>query len=196
MIFYLKGIIALKSPVTVVIDCHGVGYDVKIPMSTYDKLPEQGAMVQLYIHYYQNDEGVRLYGFISEAERDLFRLLITVSHIGPKIAISALSSMTIDQIAANISLKDEKALAKIPGLGLKSAQRLIVELKDKILDIPVDASPLSLEQHNIIEAEQALITLGYKQQDIRKTISDLGIQNKSPEAIIKEIIKYLYKKRN
>lgn len=198
MFNYLNGIITELNPVFAVVDCNGVGYEVEIPISTYEKL-KLNVKNKLFIHYYQNDEGVRLFGFFSIDEKNIFRKLISISRIGPKIAISMISALPVSTIINAIISDDYKLLAKIPGLGKKTAQRLILELKDKMSEFNLTSQKNDLNNINneiTEQAENALITLGYKQSDIRKTFSSIIKDEPSieVEGLIKKTIKILYKK--
>jgi holliday junction DNA helicase RuvA len=198
MFAYLSGSLQEKSPFSCIIDCGGIGYDIRIPISTYENLPAIGHNVKLMIHYHVSDDDIRLFGFFSEPERLLFRQLISISRIGPKIALSILSAMSVQNIIQAIVRDDDRILATIPGLGKKSAQRLIIELKDKIAEIPqvtLDAIP-GQKKDVLVEAENALMSLGYKLPEIRTAFHDFQAENLSLEEIIKRTIQYLYRKRN
>jgi Holliday junction DNA helicase RuvA len=194
---YISGKLAEITPVFAVLDCNGVGYEIEIPLSTHDKI-RQLSDVKLLVHYYQNDDGIRLFGFFTQEEKDLFRLLISINRVGPKIGLSMLSALPVSTIVNAILADDHKLLARTPGLGAKTAQRLIIELKDKVgsLQTSVERLPQSVNSAITDEAEKALITLGYKQLDIRKTFkillkddADIDVQN-----LIKKTMKHLYKK--
>ncbi|HPR17071.1 MAG TPA: Holliday junction branch migration protein RuvA [Candidatus Cloacimonadota bacterium] len=199
MIAFLDGIVTAKEPVNVVIDCNGVGYFVHIPLSTFDKLPDNGKKARLFIHYSFNEsDGVRLFGFFSKEERDVFRQLISISKIGPKLALAILSGLSVQDFIRAIQAGDIGLIATIPGIGKKSAERLIIELKDKVGSI-ADLSDLmstSGDKDIVMEAETALVTLGYRQFEVRKSIAVLLKENdfKTSEEIIKAAIKALYKK--
>lgn len=199
MIAFLHGIVTHKEPIQAVIDCNGVGYEVNIPLSTFDKLPEIGKSVKLHIHYSFNQmDGVRLFAFFSKKEKDLFRNLITISKIGPKLALAILSGLPVNDLIRAIQVGDVGLISTIPGIGKKSAERLIIELKDKVGNISAESVLVSDDDaSNIVaEAETALITLGYKQFEVRKQINKLMKDNdfKSSEEIIKATIQSLYKK--
>jgi len=197
MFNYLKGIVAEITPLNCVIDCHGVGYEVEIPLSTYEKIRSHSE-IKLLIHYHQNDEGVRLFGFFTNEEKALFRKLISISRVGPKIALSMLSGLPVATLINAILSDDYNLLAKIPGLGKKTAQRLIIELKDKVGEIEVTGQVLGTSQFNDVakEAENALLTLGYKPLDIRKSFREiLSVEPQiGVEDLIKKSIRNLYKK--
>lgn len=198
MFSYLKGILAHKSNLSIIIDCNGVGYDVNIPLSTYDNLPPKGEMVKVFIHFSMSDEGIRLFGFVSEAERSLFRELISISRIGPKIGLSILSGMTVDDFVQAIVADNTNLISTIPGIGKKSAQRLIIELKDKVGKIKGSSINLNTSEitNNILEeAHNALLTLGYSKNNVAKVINRLRSEKniQTSEELIKLSIKELYK---
>ena len=202
MYSYLKGILSEKYPTTIVIDCTGIGYELFIPLSTYDKLPEIGKEVKVLVHYSFNEtDGVRLFGFFSDEEKVLFRQLINISKVGPKLALSVLSGLSIADLIRAIQMGDVNLITTIHGIGKKSAERLIIELKDKVGDITSESlvgNYIGIDSELIQDAETALLTLGYKRYDVRKTISKLMKENEfsTSEEITKAAIKALYKKRN
>lgn len=202
MYSYLKGALSEKNPNTIVVDCNGVGYELFIPLSTYDKLPETGKEVKVLVHYSFNEsDGVRLFGFYSDEEKLLFRQLINISKVGPKLALSVLSGLSIADLIRAVQMGDVDLITTIHGIGKKSAERLIIELKDKvgnITSIPLDGNYPGADSELIQDAETALLTLGYKRYDARKIISKLMKENdfSTSEEIIKAAIKALYKKRN
>lgn len=201
MFSYLKGNLTKKSPFLAVVDCNGVGYEINIPISTFDKLPEIGKKVEIQIHFSMNEsEGIRLFGFWSSEEKEMFRQLLSISKIGPKTAISVLSGISVPNLIRAVQTADIKLISTVPGIGKKSAERLIIELKDKVGKIAFEDVPIAdLEKMDIVrEAESALITLGYKLYEIRKVLFRLTKENdfNSSEELLKAAIKDLYKKRN
>lgn len=197
MFSYLKGKIAEINPLYCVIDCNGVGYEVEISLSTYEKIRRLDE-VKILIHYHKTDDDIRLFGFYTADEKAMFRKLISVSRIGPKIAISMLSSLPISSIINSILTDDYSLLSKVPGIGKKTAQRLIIELKDKVGDIEIKEQLLGEVQINDVakEAESALLKLGYKPFEIRKAFQ--AILREEPkievEDLIKKSMRNLYKK--
>ena len=195
MIQYIRGVLTHKSPVMAIIEAMGIGWELKIPISTYEALPALGKECSLlsYLHISQDD--IRLYGFATTAERELFQMLTKISGIGPKIAISILSTLSIPAFVKAINIGEEGLLTKVPGVGKKSAQRLIVELKDgvhKLMDF-VDHKEMS---DNGLEVENALISLGFNVAQIRKELSlmDDSTRKLPTEDIIKETIKRIYQR--
>ncbi|MFA7056049.1 MAG: Holliday junction branch migration protein RuvA [Candidatus Cloacimonadales bacterium] len=197
MFNYLKGKIAEITPSYCVIDCQGVGYEVEISLTTYEKIRSLEE-IKILIHHFQNDEGVRLFGFYSSDEKAMFRKLISISRVGPKIALSMLSALPVSTIINLILSDDYSLLSKVPGIGKKTAQRLIIELKDKVGDIEIKEQTLGevLISDVTKEAENALLKLGYKPLVIRKAFQ--SILKEEPEIEVEELIKKsmrnLYKK--
>ncbi|MCL2062806.1 MAG: Holliday junction branch migration protein RuvA [Candidatus Cloacimonetes bacterium] len=197
-----------KTPDTVVIDCNGIGFELKIPLSTFDMLPAVFEVTKLFVYTFHNDEGTRLFGFLSKQEKELFKLLINVNRVGPKTALAILSSISIKDLITAILTGNSNIIAKTPGLGKKSAERLIIELKDKIEIISeLDTKKIKTsvtESHNLglnndmfQEVESALVSLGYKNYEIRKALQNVKITNiMTIQEVVKECIKYIYLKRN
>lgn len=175
MIDYIRGILTEKEIAFAAVEAHGVGYGINIPLSTYERLPEQGAEVKLYTHYHVREDAQKLFGFLTKAERELFRQLIGVSSIGPKTAIGILSKVSVDELVKCIALGDPSRLTKIPGIGAKIAQRLIMELRGKITPArsggPSAAKEAAGRSTNTgAEAFEALISLGYNDKQVAKAI--------------------------
>lgn len=163
MIGRLKGILIHKAPPWIVIDVHGVGYELEVPMSTFYDLPEVGREVFLFIHYAQKEDSVSLYGFLRESERRLFRDVQKVSGIGAKIALAVLSGVSVDEFARLVQGSDVAALTRIPGIGKKTAERMVVELRDRAASLAGDvAGATALPGDPVSEAISALQALGYK----------------------------------
>ena len=163
MIGRLRGILAYKQPPWLVIDVSGVGYELEAPMSTFYDLPDVGREVILFTHHAQREDSVSLYGFLRESERRLFRDVQKVSGIGAKIALAVLSGVSVDEFARQVQTGDVAALTRIPGIGKKTAERMVVELRDRVVDL--GSNPLgspSLPNDPQSEATIALQQLGYK----------------------------------
>ena len=135
MITYVSGTLAAKSPTEAVIDVQGIGYALAIPTSSFEKLPAKGKNVKLLTHHYVREDAETLFGFATDAERTLFRTLVGVSGVGPKLALAALSAMPPDALRDHILEGDASVLTRIPGVGKKTAERLVVELKDRLADL-------------------------------------------------------------
>jgi Holliday junction DNA helicase RuvA len=184
MITFLEGTLVEALPTQIVVSVHGVGYQVLIPLSSFDKLPALGSTVKILTHLQIREDAHVLYGFISAQERDLFRLLIThVSGIGPKTALDVLSGTSITTFKAAVVSSDVAALAKTKGIGKKTAERIVVELKDKVgIAAAWEAASAghapSAQEIEINDAVLALISLGYKQADahqaVKKALASLG----------------------
>src|SRR3954467_1656 len=198
MITFLHGRLTTALPTQAVIDVNGVGYEVFIPLSSYDKLPVVGEPLRILTHLHVREDAHILYGFMTSAERDLFRLLVNnVSGIGPKLALAVLSGMSIDRFKAAVVNADIASLSKISGLGKKTAERIVLELKDKLGVVAAweaasaEHAP-SEEQSQANEAVLALIALGYKQVDAHKTVRDIQEREpsiKSAEELVKSALK-------
>lgn len=179
MITFLEGTLASALPTHAVIDVHGVGYEVLIPLSSYDRLPAPGQAVRILTHHHVREDAQILFGFMSVAERDLFRLLVNnVSGIGPKLALAVLSGMSVSNFKAAVVNSDVASLSKISGLGKKTAERIVLELKDKLgvaaaWEAASATNAPTAEQSHANEAVLALIALGYKQVDAHKAVRDL-----------------------
>ena len=197
MIGQLKGFLLDKQPPALLIDVQGVGYELEASMSTFYNLPECGEEIILHTHMVVRDDAQLLYGFISLAERLMFRTLIKISGVGPKLALSALSGLSVRELKAAIVESDTKRLSSISGVGKKVAERLVVELRDKIskgdaLEAVAGAEPLSEEEGKTRDAVMALVSLGYKQAPARKMIADAlkgkELGNISVEDVIKKAL--------
>jgi len=180
LIDYIRGILADKEIEHIAVEANGVGYSVSIPLSTYEKLPEPGKEVKVFIHYYVREDAVKLYGFASKTEREIFLHLIAISKIGPKIALGILSAVSIENLVASVNSADSARLEKIPGIGLKTAQRLVVELKGKLgmyasSSAPVSVSAIKRSGGKINsrrdEAFAAMMSLGYNDKQVLKAVT-------------------------
>ncbi len=170
MIGRLEGKLAEKTPEGVLVDANGVGYDVRIPLSTFLELPDEGKIVRFCVHTYVREDQLQLFGFLSEQERSLFRLFLSVSGVGPRLALALLSGLPVARVVQAIRQRDLAALRGIPGVGNKTAERILVELRDKVgrlegVELPTPAG----------EAEEAtvsaLVNLGYSRGQAEKAVS-------------------------
>jgi Holliday junction DNA helicase RuvA len=198
MIASLSGILKVKSPTEVLVDVGGIGYAVSIPISTYSTLGDLNSPIHLFTHLHVREDAMQLYGFATEAERQLFRLLISITGIGPKIAQGILSGISVSDLRQHIIGGNIAALTSIPGIGRKTAERLVVELRDRIgktestsgsAAIPGDKNA---EIRN--EALLALLSLGYNrvaaEKVIRLALNDSGGSDLNVEDLIKKALKY------
>ena len=197
MIGRLKGTLVAKAPPWLVLDVHGVGYELEAPMSTFYELPELGREVVLFTHYAVKEDSVALYGFFRDAERQLFRTIQKVSGIGAKIALSVLSGVSVDEFARLVQSADLASLTRIPGIGKKTAERIVVELRDRIdglvSGIP-GASPAGAIPHDPqTEATVALHALGYKPQEVTRLVRQVAADGDTAEAIIRKALKAVLK---
>jgi Holliday junction DNA helicase RuvA len=167
MIAHIEGKIDARSDEVVVIDAGGIGYEVHVPTPVIDQLPQEGELCKLYVHTnFREEDGTSLYGFATIQDRDFFRLLLTVSGIGPKVGLSILSSVTVEDIAEAIVAGDIKTLTRINGVGNKTAQRLVLELKDKVAKLRImhHVKKQGKVDTASIDAVDALVALGYSRQ--------------------------------
>jgi holliday junction DNA helicase RuvA len=165
MIGRLKGILVHKQPPWLVVDVHGVGYELEAPMSTFYDLPEIGREIALFTHYAQKEDSVSLYGFLREGERRLFRDVQKVTGIGAKIALAVLSGVSVDEFARMVQAGDVTALTRIPGIGKKTAERMVVELRDRAADLAGVGATLNMPGAPADPQSEAVIALqqlGYK----------------------------------
>ena len=191
MIGRLKGILVHKQPPWLVVDVHGVGYELEAPMSTFYDLPEIGREVSLFTHYAQKEDSVSLYGFLSESERRLFRDVQRVSGIGAKIALAVLSGVSVDEFARQVQTGDVTALTRIPGIGKKTAERMVVELRDRAADLLGGASPIAMGKgpaDPLSEAIVALQQLGYKPAEAQRMAKNAAADGDPAESIIRKAL--------
>lgn len=195
MIAHLKGILSYKSPEYIVIDVHGVGYGLFVSLNTFYKLPELGNQTTLLTYTHVREDTLQLYGFLSEDERILFQQLIGISKIGPKLARNILSKLSVNDLKSAILQADSVMINSVPGVGEKTAKRLILELKDKIpyADIPEPIiyreTPLQDKESLFLDAVSALINLGYPKNKAEKTVrACLSSHSSSPS--LSHVIKY------
>jgi holliday junction DNA helicase RuvA len=197
MITFLDGKLTNALPTQAIVDVNGVGYEVFIPLSSYDKLPVVGQPIRILTHLHVREDAHILYGFMTAAERDLFRLLVNnVSGIGPKLALAVLSGMSVTNFKGAVVSSDVTALSKISGVGKKTAERMVLELKDKVgVAVAWEAASAEhaptpeLERAN--EAVLALIALGYKQVEAHRVVREL--QQKEADKSAEDLVKFALK---
>ncbi|MBS0582518.1 MAG: Holliday junction branch migration protein RuvA [Proteobacteria bacterium] len=191
MIGRLRGILASKQPPWLVIDVGGVGYEVEAPMSTVFDLPETGREVALFVHYAAKEDTVSLYGFLREAERVLFRTIQKVSGIGAKTALAVLSGVSTDEFARLVQAGDIAALTRIPGIGKKTAERIVVELRDRVdgMALVAPAGAANMPKDPQAEAASALQQLGYKPAEAARLVKETFASGDDAEAIIRKALK-------
>ena len=192
MIGSLRGRLASKQAPQIVIECNGIGYEIETPMSTFLDLPQLGSDLFLYTHLLVRDDAHILYGFSTEDERLMFRTLLKVNRVGAKLALGILSAMSTNDFRRCVELEDTTSMSKIPGVGKKTAERLIIEMRDRI-DAAAPgggkAAPFTAEASARSEAVDALVALGYKPKEVNNLIAKLNIENKSAEDIIRLALK-------
>lgn len=202
MIAQIRGKLVIKTVSMVVIDNHGIGYEVLIPLSTYYELPEVGNDVGLFIYTCFKQDAILLVGFYTENEKQLFKLMISVSGIGPRLAVNVLSGINSNELIKAIANNDLKRLLKVPGLGRKMAERVILELRDKVTEWTSKdkvASPENEQEtidQNVMEEDaiSALINLGYKSQAAKDAVDRVvsaGGEGRPLDVILKEALKIL-----
>ncbi len=191
MIGSLRGQLVSKQAPRIIVECQGVGYEVETPMSTFLDLPATGAEIFLHTHLLVREDAQILYGFATETERSLFRTLLRISGVGAKMGLAILSTMSVADFQRCVEYEDAAMLVKIPGVGKKTAERLIIEMRDKIDKTPampgvskvtVGASPRS-------EAVDALMALGYKAGEVNKLIGSMNLDGQSAEDIIRSALR-------
>jgi Holliday junction DNA helicase RuvA len=190
MIGRLHGVLLEKQPPMILIDVQGVGYELEASMSTFYQLPECGETVTLHTHMVVREDAQLLYGFYALSERLMFRNLIRISGVGPRLAITILSGISAEEFARCIIEGDSKALTRLPGVGKKTAERLVVELKDRLdketsIKLPGLTAKAETQASPVNDAVSALISLGYKAQQASQMIRALDVEGKSTEEIIR-----------
>ncbi len=197
MIGRLSGILIDHTPPYLLVDVQGVGYEVEAPLSTSSRLPELGNPITLHTHLIVREDAHVLCGFISEEERQLFRLLIKVNSVGAKLALGILSGMNCDSFVQCVRDKDTAALTRLPGVGKKTAERLIIEIRDKLDDLsmtptqsPTLVTPTGQTQNDANrDAISALVSLGYKPQEASKLLQKVDVDSQDSETLIKAALK-------
>lgn len=199
MIGRLRGFLAEKHPPHLVLDVNGVGYELEVPMTTLYRLPHVGEPVTLHTHLVVREDAHLLYGFFEKRERELFRELIRLNGVGPKLALALMSGLEVDELVRCVQAQDTSALTRIPGVGKKTAERLLVELKDRFKaweSLPgtftlvangPNAAPLVATAE--ADAVSALISLGYKPQEASKAVSAIKEKDLSSEDLIRRALK-------
>lgn len=196
MISQIRGKLLSKNPPNIILDVNGIGYEISIPMTNFYKLPQVSEEVSLFTHYVVREDAQLLYGFLTSVEKSLFCEVIKANGVGPKLGLAILSSMNASEFCVAISEKNTKQLLKIPGIGKRTADRLIVELADKLEDFNTELAGLNYdvnlsENNSNIESEavNALVSLGYRETDSRKTVKNIFKQDFSLEDTIKYALK-------
>lgn len=187
MLYHIKGILVEKKQDSVVIDVNGIGFEIFVSSTTYLALPEEGSNITLYVHLYVREDSISLYGFYTLTEKILFKLLLSVQGIGPKVARNILSNIQIDDFITAIVTKDLAKLSATPGLGKKTAEKLILDLREKMGAIQFSTSETNNKHLLLSDAISALVNLGYKQQQSRGIVEQVLKEN--PNLNIEDIIR-------
>ena len=202
MIGRLHGILLSKKPPELLLDVHGVGYELSAPMSTFYQLPETGASVILHTHLVVREDAQLLYGFASDAERQLFRTLLKVSGVGPKVALAILSGMAVDDFVRCVRNNDAAQLVRVPGIGKKTAERLLIEMRDRVAswdgggsaELPGKTPGLPIGKNNAMkDAIEALISLGYSPPEASRMVNTVDAADLSSEKIIRAALQTMVK---
>jgi Holliday junction DNA helicase RuvA len=193
MIASLTGQLAFKAPTHLVLDVHGVGYEVLIPLSTYYGLPNLGESTSLSVHTHVREDAIQLFGFLTSQEKDAFVLLTSVSGVGPKLGLSLLSALPVPVLVLAIQSGDVEKLTTVPGIGTKSAGRLVLELKDKVEKLHTGAASAreGLRQGQdatFDDALSALVNLGYRPQDAKEALKQVKTSN-AESIVLKDMIR-------
>ena len=197
MIGRLRGTLVEKAPPVLIIDVGGVGYELEAPMSTFYKLPETGASLVLYTHMVVREDAQLLYGFSDKSEKTVFRTLLKVNGVGPKVALAILSTLGVSDIIETVQMEDVTRLTQVPGIGKKTAERLLVELRDRISaddidpsSFPASSSPESAAPASAIgDAVSALIALGYKPNEASRAVRAVAEEGDASEELIRKALK-------
>jgi Holliday junction DNA helicase RuvA len=190
VIGHLRGRLVRKAPPALIVDVNGVGYELEAPMSTFYRLPELGAEVELHTHLVVREDAHLLYGFSTEDERRLFRDLLRVTGIGPKIGLALLSGIDVETFMRCVESEDAAALTRIPGIGRKTAERLLIEMRDRLAATPPGQTP---SQTNVpaspeTEAYGALVALGYRPAEATRLLKGAGPGTHSTEELIRRAL--------
>ena len=195
MIGSLIGLIKEKTPSSILLEVNGIGYEIAVPLSTSFQLPNVGESAYLLTHLVVREDQHSLYGFATDEERKLFRALIKISGVGAKLAITILSGTNVNGFIQSVVNEDIDALVHLPGIGKKTAERLVVEMKDKVSEISSDENSFSQNTENsaVAEAMNALVTLGYKTKDAKIILDKIESEGLTVEELIRQALKSLNK---
>jgi Holliday junction DNA helicase RuvA len=195
MIGFIRGKLVFKSASLICIETNGLGYELEIPTSTFYDLPQEGSDVRLVTHLQVREDSHTLYGFLKDEERQLFRALTKISGVGARIALGVLSGINVKNFYSCVSQKDIATLTTLPGVGKKTAERLIIEMQDKVMlgITAIDASS-SVQSNTLNEAFNALIALGYKVHEARHVLEKINADGKIVEELLKEALQIIHNK--
>ena len=187
MIGRIHGTLIANNPPRVIVDCHGVGYEIDVPMSTLYQMPSIGQTVTLLTHFVVREDAQQLFGFATEQERESFRALIKISGVGARTALSLLSGMSVEELAQAVTLQESARLTKVPGIGKKTAERLLLELKGK-LGADIGSTTAQTEPDSQIEILQALTALGYSDKE-----AQTALKHVPPDTLVSDGIRLALK---
>ncbi len=196
MIGFLRGLLAVKAPPWLVVDVNGVGYELEAPMSTFYALPATGAPVKLFTHLVVREDAQLLYGFLTDDERRLFRALLKVTGVGPKVALGVLSGISLEAFLACLETEDATALVRIPGIGRKTAERIIIDLRDRVKALGAEggaeflpgAAGMAAPAGAQAEAFSALVALGYKPPEVLRLLKAASTEGATTEELIRKAL--------
>ncbi|NWO02338.1 MAG: Holliday junction branch migration protein RuvA [Idiomarinaceae bacterium] len=204
MIGHIQGVLTSKQPPEVVLDVQGIGYEIQLPMTCFYQLPPIGETIKLITHFVVREDAQLLYGFISASERSLFRLLLKTQGVGPKLALAILSGMSADEFVMAVNQNDVTRLVKLPGVGKKTAERLVIEMRDRLKDwqpstpftdrAPLDSQGMDAGEHPAdarTDAISALQSLGYKENQAEKALQKVYSAEHNSETLIRLALKQL-----
>jgi Holliday junction DNA helicase RuvA len=196
LIAYLRGRLLEKQPPVMVVEANGVGYELEAPMTTFYDLPDPGADTVLHVHMVVREDAHKLYGFSGRPQRDLFRSLLRVSGVGPRVALAILSTLSAEEFLSCMASEDVDRLTHVPGIGRKTAQRLLVEMRDRVLADSEGATlraaqPQPSAPNPAQDAVSALIALGYKAPQASRAVSEVGEKAEGSEEIIRQALRLL-----
>lgn len=194
MIGFLRGRLAAKAPPSLLLDVGGVGYEVEAPLSTFEALPAVGEAVFLHTHLVVREDAHVLYGFASTAERSLFRNLLRVNGVGARLGLTLLSGLSVEEFHRCVHGGDVAALVRLPGIGRKTAERLVIELRDRLPDLPpaaavAGAAPASETASPVQEALSALVALGFKPPEAARLVAAIAVEGRCCEEIIRDALR-------
>ena len=197
MIGHIRGQLMAINDQTVLVDVAGIGYEVEIPIPALAALPGAGGEVSLHTHFIVRDDAQQLYGFGARGERDLFRALLRISGVGPRLALSVISSVAISDLAHAAAQGDISRLTTVPGVGRKTAERMLLDLKDRLAELDIAASGLQpvARTEAVAEAERALVALGYRANEAARAVEAVDGEGLSAEQLVREALKHFYPER-
>ncbi len=202
MIGFLRGILLQKQPPHIVLDVHGVGYELEAPMATFYDLPEEQAETALFTHLVVREDAQLLYGFSDRSQRELFRSLLKVNGVGPRVGLAILSTLSASQFVQCVKQQDALTLTSVPGIGKKTAERMLIDMRDRIDGLDIDSSggenvegaSLETNQDPIGDAIGALIALGYKQADANRVVKAVEEKSEGRDDLIRNALQMLSKR--